>query len=145
MFDLFEEEDGLDALFGLIREALPERLYETAYALACDVVAADGTTPRWSFGMLEEMRDELNIDRLHAAAIEWARAGPAHAALTAPGPQSPRRRTTRSSMKSASAAAAGDRRGAPSSAISASASAGQPRSGPSTCNPGATIARGITA
>ena len=39
VFDLFEEEDGLAALFGLIREALPERLYETAYALACDVVA----------------------------------------------------------------------------------------------------------
>ena len=37
VFDLFEEEDGLAALFGLIREALPERLNETAYALACDV------------------------------------------------------------------------------------------------------------
>ncbi|MCA8884568.1 MAG: tellurite resistance TerB family protein, partial [Rhodobacteraceae bacterium] len=37
VFDLFEEEDGLDALFGLIREALPERMFETAYALACDV------------------------------------------------------------------------------------------------------------
>ena len=40
VFDLFEEEDGLDALFGLIRDALPERLNETAYALACDVVIA---------------------------------------------------------------------------------------------------------
>ncbi|MEO1960222.1 MAG: tellurite resistance TerB family protein, partial [Paracoccus sp. (in: a-proteobacteria)] len=39
---LFEEEDGLDALFGLIRDALPEKLYETAYAMACDVAAADG-------------------------------------------------------------------------------------------------------
>ena len=43
VFDLFEQEDGLDALFGLVREALPEHLYETAYALACDVAAADGT------------------------------------------------------------------------------------------------------
>ena len=34
VFDLFEQEDGLDALFGLIRENLPERLNETAYALA---------------------------------------------------------------------------------------------------------------
>ena len=40
VYDLFEEEDGLAALFGLIREALPVRLNETAYALACDVVAA---------------------------------------------------------------------------------------------------------
>ena len=34
VFDLFEQEDGLDALFGLVRGALPERLFETAYALA---------------------------------------------------------------------------------------------------------------
>lgn len=71
VFDLFEEEDGLDALFGLIRAALPERLYETAYALACDVVTADGKHNQIELRMLEEIRDELNIDRLHAAAIEW--------------------------------------------------------------------------
>ncbi|MEE3071874.1 MAG: tellurite resistance TerB family protein, partial [Pseudomonadota bacterium] len=68
--DLFAEEDGLDALFGLIRDALPERLNETAYALACDVAAADGHLYEPELRMLEEMRYELNIDRLHAAAIE---------------------------------------------------------------------------
>ena len=71
VFDLFEEEDGLDALFGLIRDALPERLNETAYALACDVVAADGKLPDMELRMLEEVREELAVDRLHAAAIEW--------------------------------------------------------------------------
>jgi tellurite resistance protein len=71
VFDLFEEEDGLDALFGLIRGALPERLYETAYALACDVVTADGRHSQVELRMLEEVREELKIDRLHAAAIEW--------------------------------------------------------------------------
>jgi len=70
VFDLFEQEDGLDALFGLIREALPERLYETAYALACDVAAADGTLDEAELRLLEEIRYELEIDRLHAAAIE---------------------------------------------------------------------------
>ena len=70
VFDLFEQEDGLDALFGLVREALPERLYETAYALACDVAAADGTLEEAELRLLEEIRYELNIDRLHAAAIE---------------------------------------------------------------------------
>ncbi|MEM9967594.1 MAG: tellurite resistance TerB family protein [Pseudomonadota bacterium] len=70
VFDLFEQEDGLDALFGLIREALPERLYETAYALACDVAAADGSLEEEELRLLEEIRYELNIDRLHAAAIE---------------------------------------------------------------------------
>jgi len=71
VFDLFEEEDGLDALFGLLRDALPERLHETAYALACDVVAADGKLRDMELRMLEEMREQLAIDRLHAAAIEW--------------------------------------------------------------------------
>ncbi len=70
VLSLFEEEDGLDALFGLIRQALPERLYETAYALACDVSAADGKALETELRMLEEIRHELNIDRLHAAAIE---------------------------------------------------------------------------
>lgn len=70
VFDLLEQEDGLDALFGLIREALPERLFETAYALSCDVCAADGTIRDAEARMLEEIRYELNIDRLHAAAIE---------------------------------------------------------------------------
>lgn len=70
VFDLFEQEEGLDALFGLIRDNLPERLFETAYALACDVAAADGTLAEPELRLLEEIRYELNIDRLHAAAIE---------------------------------------------------------------------------
>jgi tellurite resistance protein len=70
VFDLFEQEDGLDALFGLIRDNLPERLFETAYALACDVAAADGSLAEPELRLLEEIRYELNIDRLHAAAIE---------------------------------------------------------------------------
>ncbi|UWR25918.1 tellurite resistance TerB family protein [Sulfitobacter sp. S223] len=70
VFDLFEQEDGLDALFGLIKEALPDRLNETAYALACDVAAADGTLEETELRLLEEIRYELEIDRLHAAAIE---------------------------------------------------------------------------
>jgi len=70
VFDLFEQEDGLDALFGLIRTALPERLFETAYALSCDVAAADGMLGEAELRLLEEIRYELNIDRLHAAAIE---------------------------------------------------------------------------
>ncbi|MCT4557822.1 MAG: tellurite resistance TerB family protein [Pelagimonas sp.] len=70
VIELFEQEDGLDALFGLMRDNLPERLFETAYALACDVAAADGTLRETELRLLEEIRYELNIDRLHAAAIE---------------------------------------------------------------------------
>lgn len=70
VFDLLEQEEGLDALFGLIRDGLPERLYETGYALACDVAAADGTLGEAELRLLEEIRYELTLDRLHAAAIE---------------------------------------------------------------------------
>ncbi|MGC9370966.1 MAG: tellurite resistance TerB family protein [Paracoccaceae bacterium] len=70
VFDLLEEEDGLDALFGLVREALPEKLYETAYAMACDVAAADGQLMEPELRLLEEIRYELDISRLNAAAIE---------------------------------------------------------------------------
>lgn len=70
VFDLLTEEDGLDALFGLVKDTLPERLSETAYVLACDVAAADGSLQQSELRLLEEIRHELNIDRLHAAAIE---------------------------------------------------------------------------
>ncbi|MFC0279632.1 tellurite resistance TerB family protein [Falsigemmobacter intermedius] len=70
VLDLLTEEDGLDALFGLVRGALPERLFETAYALACDVAAADGTLREIELAMLEEIRDQLKLHRLLAAAIE---------------------------------------------------------------------------
>jgi len=70
VFDLFEVEDGLDALFGIVREALPAELYETAYAMACDVAAADGRLHQGELEFMAEIRYELNIDRLHGAAIE---------------------------------------------------------------------------
>jgi len=71
VYRLIEEEDGLDTLFAMVRDALPERLNETAYALACDVAAADVRLGQTELRMLEEVREELEIDRLHAAAIEW--------------------------------------------------------------------------
>lgn len=71
VYRLIEEEDGLDTLFAMVRDALPERLNETAYALACDVAAADVRLGQSELRMLEEVREELEIDRLHAAAIEW--------------------------------------------------------------------------
>lgn len=70
VYDLLEELDGLDALFGLVRDALPENLEETAYALACDVAASDGNLKQSELRILEEIRYELKLDRLHAAAIE---------------------------------------------------------------------------
>ena len=70
--DLFSEEDGLDALLGLVAEALPDRFHETAYALACDVAAADGKVQMTELRFLEMLRHDLSVGRLAAAAIERA-------------------------------------------------------------------------
>ncbi len=72
VLDLLSEEEGLDAFFGLIRSSLPEGLNETAYVIACDVAAADGKMGQEELRMLQEIRYELSIDRLHGAAIETA-------------------------------------------------------------------------
>ena len=68
--DLLDEDDGLKSVFQLIKDALPAKLRETAYALACDVVAVDGEAHQEELRMLEMIRHELRIDRLTAAAIE---------------------------------------------------------------------------
>lgn len=70
--ELFSEEDGLDALLGLVADALPDRFNETAYALACDIAAADGSVKMAEIRFLEMLRDELGVGRLAAAAIERA-------------------------------------------------------------------------
>jgi tellurite resistance protein len=70
VFALFGEEEGLDALFAQVREALTPPLHETAYALACDVAAADGHAFQVELQYLLELRHALEIDRLTAAAIE---------------------------------------------------------------------------
>jgi len=68
--DLLQEEEGLDATLSLVREALPQKLRETAYALACDVAAADGEIQQEELRLLEIIRHELRVGRLPAAAIE---------------------------------------------------------------------------
>ena len=67
---LLSREDGLDEGFAEIKAALPANLRETAYAIACDVAAADGVVTQEESRVLELMRHRLNIDRLIAAAIE---------------------------------------------------------------------------
>lgn len=62
--------EGLDAVLAAIKESLPERLRETAYALACDVVAADGAANQEELRLLEMFRHQVGIGRLPAAAIE---------------------------------------------------------------------------
>lgn len=69
---LLDEADGLDRATSLIAEALPMRLRETAYLLACEVAAADGEATQEELRFLQDFRIGLDMDRLVAGAIERA-------------------------------------------------------------------------
>jgi tellurite resistance protein len=68
--ELLADPEGLEKAAELIDAALPEKLRETAYALACDVAAADGRASQEELQLLQWLRGRLNVGRLEAAAIE---------------------------------------------------------------------------
>jgi hypothetical protein len=68
--ELLTAEDGLDQIADAIKTALPQRLRETAYAIACDLIASDGAATQDELRLLELLRERFEIDRLIAAAIE---------------------------------------------------------------------------
>lgn len=67
---LLDDANGLDKTLDLIKSWLPPKLCETAYAVACDIAAADATASQEELRLLELLRHKLNVDRLCAAAIE---------------------------------------------------------------------------
>ena len=68
--ELLQSEEGLDAVMGLVEEAIPESHSDLVYALACEVAASDGNLTQEELLLLEMIRHVLDIDRLTAAAIE---------------------------------------------------------------------------
>ena len=69
---LAREEDGVQSIVNIARESLPEKLYETAYACAVEVAAADEAVDAEELRVLEVIRDTLRLSRLHSGAIEWS-------------------------------------------------------------------------
>jgi tellurite resistance protein len=67
---LLNEDDGLAHASRLICAALSSKLRETAYALACEVVAGGEGARRQSIEMLDFVRGELGLDQLVSTAIE---------------------------------------------------------------------------
>jgi uncharacterized membrane protein YebE (DUF533 family) len=68
--DMLAQAGGADRIFQLIRQALSMPLRETAYALACDVIAVDGRLNRAEMRILESIRAQLEVDPAMARAIE---------------------------------------------------------------------------
>ncbi|PYE86638.1 tellurite resistance TerB family protein [Phyllobacterium leguminum] len=69
-YALLEDEDGLDRILDIAHGALPERLYDTAYALAVEIAAADLHVEQEELLFLQMLRDRWTLDELTVAAIE---------------------------------------------------------------------------
>ena len=67
---ILQEPEGLDAILGLVKAALPEHLRETAYWLALEVALTDARVALEEIRVLEMLRHTLGLDRLIAAALE---------------------------------------------------------------------------
>ena len=64
------EDDGLNQVLTAIANAVPEKLCETAYALAVVVAIIDRKVEREEIRFLQMLRDRLDLDKLIVAAIE---------------------------------------------------------------------------
>jgi tellurite resistance protein len=69
---ILEEKEGLDAVLGLVANALPDHLRETAYWLALEVALTDAHVMLEEIRVLELLRKALGIERLVAAALDRA-------------------------------------------------------------------------
>ena len=67
---ILQEDDGLDAVLGLVREALPEHLRETAYYLALEVALTDAAVRLEEMRILDRLRQTLGLEKLIVAALE---------------------------------------------------------------------------
>lgn len=67
---LLNEDNSLDRVLDLVTEALPPKYYDTAYALAVDVAAADLDVGQEELRLLQLISDRLDLDKLVCAAIE---------------------------------------------------------------------------
>jgi tellurite resistance protein len=67
---LLSGENGLEEVLNLIARSLPKNRYDTAYALAVEVAAADLSVEQAELRLLQLLRDRLDLDKLTVAAIE---------------------------------------------------------------------------
>jgi len=70
--DKLNGPNGLDRVIEDAVAALPEKLQDTAYAVAVEVTAVDLHLEQEELRFLEMLRDALTLDRLTTAAIEVA-------------------------------------------------------------------------
>jgi hypothetical protein len=69
---MLQRPDGLDRVFALVRSELPQRLHDTAYALAFEVAAVDLEMRLEELRVLQLLRRNLELDQPTIEAIERA-------------------------------------------------------------------------
>ncbi|KPF47240.1 tellurite resistance TerB family protein [Rhizobium sp. G187] len=62
--------EGLEIALETIKDALPDHLRDTAYALAVEIVAVDLSIRPEEFRLLKLLRDRFRLDPLTCAALE---------------------------------------------------------------------------
>lgn len=67
---ILTEDEGLSTVLDMARDAIPARLYDTAYALAVEVASADMSIQQEEIRFLQMLRDRFELDKLTCAAIE---------------------------------------------------------------------------
>jgi tellurite resistance protein len=68
--DMLQVKDGMQTVIALVKDQLPSRLRETAYALAVEIAAVDLAVGKEELRFLSILRDGLGLDKLTTAAIE---------------------------------------------------------------------------
>ena len=68
--EILQEAEGLNAVLGLVVDALSPKLRETAYALAVEVAASDLAVGKEELRFLAILRDRLGLDKLVTSALE---------------------------------------------------------------------------
>jgi tellurite resistance protein len=68
--EILQEKEGLNAVLGLVAEALSPKMRETAYALAVEVAASDLAVGKEELRFLAILRDRFGLDKLVTSAIE---------------------------------------------------------------------------
>lgn len=68
--EVLSTDNGMETVLEIIKRSVPVALRETAYALAIEIAAADGSTSQEELRLLELIRHRLEIDRLIAAGVE---------------------------------------------------------------------------
>lgn len=68
--EILSADGGLQQVLRLVRGALPDKLRETAYAVALEVAAADRLVRPEEIRFLEMLGDTLELDKMTTAAIE---------------------------------------------------------------------------